>query len=149
MYDLLVYAHIVSAVIWVGGAVAIQALAVRVERSDPAMAPALARHMEALGKWLFAPAALVILISGVAMTIQAWSFGQVWIAVSVVLWVASAVAGAVYLGPRAKRAAESFEAEGPTSVTGLRLIRRLYVVSRLELVSFAIIIALMVFKPGS
>lgn len=149
MYQLLLYLHILAGVIWVGGAVAIQVLAVRIGRSDPAMAPALARHMEALGRWLFAPAALVILISGAAMTIQAWSFGQVWIAVSIALWVASAVGGAVYLGPRAKRAAETFEAEGPTSVKGLQLIRGLYVVTRLELLSFAVIIALMVFKPGS
>ena len=149
MYDLLLYAHILGGVVWVGGAVAIQALAVRIGRSDPAVVPALARHMEGLGKWLFLPASLVIIISGVAMTIQAWSFGEVWIAVSVALWVASAVAGALYLGPRAKRAADTFEAEGPTSVTGLKLIRGLYVVSRLELVSFAVIIALMVFKPGS
>ncbi len=149
MYQLLLYLHILGGVIWVGGAVAIQVLAVLVGRSDPAQAPALARHFEALGRWLFLPASLVILVSGAAMTIQAWSFGQVWIAMSVSLWVASALAGALYLAPRAKRAAAAFEADGPTSATGRKLIGGMFVVSRLELVSFAIIIALMVFKPGS
>jgi uncharacterized membrane protein len=83
------------------------------------------------------------------MTLQAWSFGQAWIALAVALWVLSAVLGAVYLGPRVKRAAELFEVEGPTSQAGRELIDRLFLVSRLELVSFAVIIALMTFKPGA
>jgi uncharacterized membrane protein len=83
------------------------------------------------------------------MTLQAWSFGQTWIAVSVALWILSAVVGAVYLGPRVKRAAELFEEEGPTSQAGRELINRLFLVSRLELIWFAVIIALMTFKPGA
>jgi hypothetical protein len=42
-----------------------------------------------------------------------------------------------------------FDAEGPESVAGRELIGQMFLVSRLELVSFAVIIALMVFKPGS
>ena len=42
-----------------------------------------------------------------------------------------------------------FDAEGPESVAGRQLLGRMFLVSRLELVSFVVIIALMVFKPGS
>ena len=150
MYQLLLYVHIVCAVIWVGGAIYAQLLALRVTRSsDPSELPHLARHIEFIGARVFAPAALLLFIAGVAMTMQAWSFGQTWIALSVALWVLSAMAGAVYLGPRVKRAAELFEAEGPTSQAGRELINRLFLVSRLELISFALIIALMTFKPGA
>ena len=150
MYNLFLYIHIVCAVIWVGGAVYAQLLALRVTRSpDPSELPHLARHIEFIGARIFAPAALLLLVSGAAMTLQAWSFGQMWIAVSVALWVLSAVAGAVYLGPGVKRAAELFEAEGPTSTAGRQLIYRLFVVSRLELIGFAVIIAFMTFKPGA
>jgi uncharacterized membrane protein len=149
MYQLFVYVHIICAVIWVGGALYAQLLAFRVARSpDPSELPHLARHIEFIGARVFSPAALLLFVSGAAMTLQAWSFGQTWIAVSVVLWVLSAVVGAAYLGPRVKRAAELFEAEGPTSKTGRELIDRLFVVSRLELIGFAVIIALMTFKPG-
>lgn len=150
MYELLLYAHIVSAVIWVGGAVYMQLLAIRVGRSnDLAEMPRLARHFEAIGSQVFVPAALLLLVTGAVMTAQAWSFGQLWIAVSIGLWVLSVVAGAAYLAPRSKQAAALFEAEGPASVAGLRLTGRMFLVSRLELVSFAVIIALMVFKPGA
>ena len=42
-----------------------------------------------------------------------------------------------------------FEAEGPTSTAARALLGRIFLVSRLELLSFAVIIALMVFKPGA
>jgi uncharacterized membrane protein len=150
VYQLLLYVHIVSAVIWVGGAVYAQLLGFRVARSpDPSELPHLARHVEFIGARVFLPAALLLFASGAVMTLQAWTFGQTWIAVSVALWVLSAVVGAVYLGPRVKRAAELFEAEGPTSQAGRELIDRLFLVSRLELIGFAVIIGLMTFKPGS
>jgi uncharacterized membrane protein len=150
MYQLFLYLHVMCAVIWVGGAVYAQLLAIRVARSpDPSELPQLARHVEFIGARVFAPAALLLFVSGAAMTLQAWAFGQTWIAISVALWVLSAVVGAVYLGPRVKRAAELFEAEGPTSQAARELIDRMFLVSRLELIGFAVIIALMTFKPGA
>ena len=150
MYQLLLFVHIVCAVIWVGGAAYAQLLAFRVTRSDdPSELPRLAFHIEYIGTRVFLPAAVLLFIAGSAMTLQAYNFGKPWIAVSVALWVLSAVVGAVYLGPRVKRAAELFEAEGPTSQEGRELINRLFIVSRLELIWFAVIIALMTFKPGT
>ena len=150
MYQLLLFVHIICAVIWVGGAVYAQLLALRVARSsDPSELPHLARHVEFIGTRVFLPAAVLLFVAGAAMTLQRWSFGQTWIAVAVALWVVSAVVGSVYLGPRVRRAAELFEIEGPTSRAGRELIDRLFIVSRLELIGFAVIIALMTFKPGS
>ena len=150
MYQVLLYIHILCAVIWVGGAIYSQILALRVERSsDPAELPRMGRHFEWIGTRLFIPASLLLFIAGLAMVAQAWSFGQLWIAVSMGLWLLSILAGAVYIGPRLKVVAQHFETEGPTSAAGRALLGRLFLVSRLELISFAIIIALMVFKPGS
>lgn len=148
LYQVLVYVHVVSAVVWVGGAFFVQLLAMRVSRSDDPMdLPRLARHIEALGNLVFVPAAALLLISGIVMTIDRWSFGQTWIAVALVLWVLSAVAGALYLAPRVKRAVRLFESEGPTSPEAVSLTRRMFLVSRLELLSFAVVIGLMVVKP--
>jgi uncharacterized membrane protein len=148
VYKLWLYVHIVCAVIWVGGAFYVQLLAIRVERSDdPTDLPRLGRHIEALGNRVFAPAALLLLVSGAIMTAQVWGFGQTWIMAAIVLWVLSAVAGAAYVAPRAKRAVQLFEAEGPTSPAARAMIGRLFLVSRLELLSFALALALMAFKP--
>jgi uncharacterized membrane protein len=150
VYQTVLYIHIVCAAIWVGGAFAIQALAIVVSRSDePMELPRLGRNLEFIGLRLFMPAAVLLFLSGVVMTIQNWSFGRPWIAVSVGLWVLSALIGAVYLAPRTKLVAALFEVEGPESTAARTLIGQMFLVSRLELVSFAVIIALMVFKPGS
>lgn len=150
IYAALLFVHIVCAVIWVGGAFALQLLAFLVSRTgDQVELARLLRYFELIGSRVFVPVATLLFIAGAAMTLQAWNFGKTWIAVSVALWVLSAVAGAIYLGPRAKRVGELFDAEGPSSETGRALLDRLFLVSRLELASFAVIIALMVFKPGS
>jgi uncharacterized membrane protein len=148
-YSALLFVHIVCAVIWVGGAFALQVLAFLVSRTgDRVELARLLHYFERIGSRVFVPVATLLLVAGAAMTLQAWSFGKTWIALSVALWVLSAVAGAIYLGPRAKRVGELFDAEGPSSVAGRALMDRLFLVSRLELASFAVIIALMVFKPG-
>jgi uncharacterized membrane protein len=149
-YSVLLFVHVVCAIIWVGGAFALQLLAFLVSRTGDQLELArLLRYFELIGSRVFVPVATLLFVAGAAMTLQAWSFGRTWIAVSVTLWVLSAVAGAAYLGPRAKRVGDLFNAEGPSSEAGRALMDRLFLVSRLELVSFAIIIALMVFKPGS
>ncbi len=150
MYRFLLLLHVMAATVWVGGAVVVQLLGVRVQRSaDPTDLPRLARHVEAVGNVAFVPAAVLLLLSGAVMTAQVWAFSQTWILIAIVLWLLSAVAGGVYLAPRAKRVVALFEAEGPTSVTARRLMARLFVVSRIELASFAVILALMVYKPGA
>ena len=87
MYTALLFVHIVCAVIWVGGAFTIQLLAVLVGRSgDPAELARLMRYFELVGSRVFVPVATLLFIAGAAMTLQAWSFGKTWIAVSVALW---------------------------------------------------------------
>jgi len=150
MYQVLVFIHIVCAIIWVGGAFFSQILALQVRRSDdPMELPRLGRRLEFMGGRVFLPAAVVLFVAGVLMVIQAWSFGQLWVGASTALWVLSAVIGAAYLGPNSVKVAELFEREGPTSVTALARMDRILLVSRLELVSFAVIVAMMVFKPGA
>lgn len=148
MYELVKYIHILCAITWVGGAFYGQLLAIRVQRSpDPGDLPKLAHHLEYLGTRVFIPASILLFIAGVIMTTQRWAFQQTWISIAIVLWLVSALTGALYLGPRIKRLGDLFDAEGPTSAGGRRLLDRVFLVARLELVAFAVIVALMVTKP--
>jgi uncharacterized membrane protein len=149
VYELVKYVHIVCAVVWVGGAFYAQLLAVQVSHSsDPADLPKLGRHIEFLGTRVFLPASILLFVAGVIMVTQRWAFQQTWITIAIVLWLVSALVGSLYLGPNSKRVAVLFETEGPVSVAGRSLMGRLFLVSRLELVSFLVIIALMVAKPS-
>ena len=150
MYQVLVYVHIVAAIIWVGGAFLSQLMAIQAARStDAGDLPKFARQSEFLGMRVFLPASIVLFIAGLVMVAQQWSFGQVWVSVSMGLWIVSALAGSLYLGPRSRKVAELFEAEGPASTAARALLDRIFLVSRLELVSFAVVLVMMVFKPGA
>ena len=93
MYQVLLYVHIICAVIWVGGAFFSQLLALRVERStDPTDLPKLGRNMEFLGLRVFLPASILLVLAGAAMVAQQWGFGQTWVAVSMGLWLVSVIA---------------------------------------------------------
>src|SRR4029077_6452590 len=150
MYQVLLFIHIICAMIWVGGAFYAQLYAVLVQRSDdPAELPVVGKRLEILGTRVFLPASILLFIAGAAIVAQQWSFGQTWVAIAIALWLLSALSGALYLGPRVKKMSELYEAEGPTSTAARAIMDRLFLVSRLELVSFAIIIFMMVFKPGA
>ena len=150
MYEALKYIHILAAMVWVGGAFFTQMLAIKVTRSgDTADLARTGRDLAIVGGRVFPLASIILLIAGILMVLQRWSFSQAWVAVALVLWVVSLLAGVLYIGPRAAAVGKQFAAEGPSSVAARAGMARLFLVSRLELVSFAVIVFLMVFKPGA
>ncbi len=149
MYDLIKYVHVVCAIIWVGGAFFAQLLAIRASRStDPTDLPKIGASIAYLGARVFVPASILLFIAGAILVMQRWAFSTTWVSVSIVLWLASVLVGALYLGPRSQKVGEMFAAEGPSSVTARAGLDRLFLVARLELVSFAVVVFMMVVKPG-
>jgi uncharacterized membrane protein len=148
-YNLIKYIHVLAAIVWVGGAFTLQVLAIRASRSDdPADLPRIGAWAEYIGTRLFIPASLILFVAGLIMVVNRWAFSDLWVSISMLLWILSALTGALYLGPRTKKVGELFAAEGPTSVGARAGMQRLFLVSRLELISFAIIVFLMVVKPA-
>jgi uncharacterized membrane protein len=149
VYELLKYIHILAAMVWVGGAFTLQIYGIYTARSgDQAAIARFGRDVSVVGGRVFPVASIVLLIAGVIMVLQRWSFGQTWIIVALILWIASLLAGVLYIGPRSGRIGELFAAD-PASEAARTLMSQVFLVSRLELVSFAVIVFLMVFKPGA
>jgi len=149
MYEVFKYVHILCAMAWVGGGFYAELLVLRAARSsDPEEYLKLVRHLDELVPRVFIPASILQFVAGVAMTIQRWSFADTWISISIVAWVAAILGGSLYLGPLARRGLAHYEAEGPTSVAGRAILDRLFLLTRIELIVFAIVIGLMVVKPN-
>jgi uncharacterized membrane protein len=149
LYDWLGFAHIVSAMVWFGGLVALTVLATHVLRSGER--EALARFvgsLGAIGPFVLAPATVAVLGFGIWLVLDtdAWDFGQTWILVALGLFAAAFLVGAVFQSRsaiRAQRAAESGDAgEAARQLRrwswGMRVIVLLLVVATWD----------MVFKPG-
>jgi uncharacterized membrane protein len=151
-YDWLVLGHVLAAIAWVGGAITMQIVGNRLVRAESAEAvAAFSRTAEWIGPRLYMPASLAVLGLGIALVwvSDAWSIGQLWIILALVGIVISAIGGAVFFGPQSKRIAQAFEAEGAESVRAQALVRRLFVVSRADLVILLLLVADMVLKPGA
>jgi uncharacterized membrane protein len=150
LYEWLKAFHVLMAVVWVGGNVTLQVLAVRLAReNDPEQMASFAGQVEWLGMWLFAPSSGLLLILGIWMVIieQAWTFGQFWILAAIAMFAYSFLTGLFYLGPKSGRLKKIYETEGTASPAGA-LLKRIFVLSRIELVLLILIVFDMVLKPG-
>jgi uncharacterized membrane protein len=150
-YDWLLLGHILAAIAWVGGAITIQTVGARLVRAEsPEAVAAFARTAEWIGPRLYMPASLAVLGFGIAMVAvsETWSIGDLWIILGLVGIAISAIGGAVFFGPQAKRIGEALRSEGAESERAQALIRRLFVVGRVDLLLLLLIVADMVLKPG-
>jgi len=100
LYDWLLFAHVLAAMVWVGGLVMLVAVGTRTRRSgDPEAVARFVRSLRVLGPAVLAPAALLLLVFGIWMVADssAWDFGQTWVQVGVTLLIVSVLVGAAYL----------------------------------------------------
>ena len=150
-YELLKTFHVLAAVIWVGGAATGQLLAIRAQASkDPAKLAALGPDLEWVGMRFYMPSSLLVLALGIAMVVkeEAWAFGDAWILIGLGGILFSALTGALFLGPESGRLGRLIEAEGPATPEVQSKMKRLFLVSRIELAILLLIVVDMVVKPG-
>ena len=141
--------HVLAAITWVGGAVMIQAYALRIMRSTDARRTAeFAKDTELISMRLFIPTTWVLLLTAIGMMVNLhWSWGQNWVVFGLIAWVVSFVVGAGFLGPETGRIGKIIEREGPESPEAQWRIKRTLLVSRLELVVLIAVVVNMVVKP--
>jgi uncharacterized membrane protein len=141
--------HVITAVIWVGGAAMIQAFAFRILRTGDGKRQAdFAKDAEVIGMRVFIPASLILFLAAIAMMVNLdWSWSQNWIVLGVIAFGLSFALGAGFIGPESGRIAELIEKEGPDSPAVQARIRRILTISRCELVVLLIVIVNMVVKP--
>ena len=141
-------AHVLLAVLWVGGAVTLQVIAFRALRGDGRRQVEFAGDAEFVGTRVFIPTALLLVLTGTAAVINGnLTWGQNWITFGLIVFVASFLVGAGFLGPESGRLATLIGEKGPDAPEVGARIRRILVVSRVELVFLIGVVWNMVVKP--
>ncbi|MDQ3954978.1 MAG: DUF2269 domain-containing protein [Actinomycetota bacterium] len=150
-YELLKTIHVFFAVIWVGGAATTQVLATRLSRAnEPVRLAAFAKDVEFVGTRIFTPSSVVVLGAGIWMVaISGWNFTDLWIVLGLIGIAFSATVGAAFLGPESGRIGKLIEAKGPDDAEVTARLRRIFLVSRVELVVLLLIVINMVVRPGT
>ncbi len=149
--ELLKTIHVFFAVIWVGGAATTQVLATRLSRAnEPVRLAAFAKDVEFVGTRIFTPSSVVVLGAGIWMVaISGWNFTDLWIVLGLIGIAFSATVGAAFLGPESGRIGKLIEAKGPDDAEVTARLRRIFLVSRVELVVLLLIVINMVVRPGT
>jgi uncharacterized membrane protein len=104
-----------------------------------------------VGPWLIGPAAIAVIGLGLWLTLieDEIAFSHSWIWLSLVLVVVSMVLGMAYFGPEGKRIGRIAAERGPEEAEYRRRMDRLLMLNRLDLLILAVVLWLMVFKPGA
>jgi uncharacterized membrane protein len=150
-YDLLLFLHITGAVVWVGGAAMLQFFGLRtMATGSPARLVAFASDLEWIGFKVLMPFSAMAFLAGLGMVWNAsfWTIGEDWIVIGLVLFALTFLAGMLFFGPESGRVGKLVAAEGPRSPIVQARIKRLIVLSRIDLVLLFLIIFDMTVKPS-
>ena len=150
LYEFLKFVHVLMAVVWVGGGVAIQVLAFRATRAakDPVRTASVTGDAEWMGLRIFMPASALLLISGIwAASEGNWDFGAAWISIGFAAFFFSFVLGMAFLGPESGRIKRLVTEHGVDHPEVPRRINRILLFSRIELLVLIVAIWAMVAKP--
>ena len=149
-YEVLLFGHVLAAMVWVGGDLMIQMFYLRARVAGPEAIAQFAKDVEWIGLRVLNVASLLVVVFGVLLVIEvdAYAFSQLWISAALAMFAVSAITGAGFLGPESGRIAKLSEERGPTDPDVQRRIGRILLISRIELVLLILIVLDMVVKPG-
>ena len=149
LYDWLKFLHVLAAMLWLGGTAALSILATQLARhGERNVIERFVRSLGVVGPIVLAPATLSVVGFGVWLVLDsdAWSFGQTWVWLALVLFAAAFVVGAGFQSRAAIGARRAAEA-GDDAEAVRQLVRWAWG-SRLIIVILVAAAWDMVFKPG-
>ena len=149
-YELWLFVHISAVIVWIGGAAVAQVFGALAKRSgDPAQGAAFGQAMAFIGPKVFAPAALVVLISGAFLTEDGnWDWSEPFVWLGIVGWAIVAFTAFAYLTRAMGRVGARMASDGPSPELGAEVDRLVLLARVLVIVLFAIVFV-MVVKPGT
>jgi uncharacterized membrane protein len=148
--QLLLLGHVLGTTVLVGGAFMLQILAVLASRSAaPGDLVTLARQAAWIGPRIFLPAAALVVVTGAGLVAQlGYSFDEPFAVIGLGAILVAAVTGPAYLAPESARISGLMTAGGAAADEARARVRRLFLVSRIELVLLVLAVGAMVVKPS-
>ena len=150
LYEFLLFAHLTFVAIWVGGDAMLQATYLRARMTGAERTLGFLADVEWIGMRVLTPASVAVVGFGVWLVLDspAWEFSQFWVSAGLAMFLASALTGALFLGPESGRVSRLGEERGAGDPEVQRRISRALWISRIELVLLVAVIFDMVVKPG-
>jgi uncharacterized membrane protein len=150
MYEFLLTIHVLAAVIWVGGGLAMHILGRRVlKRGDNTEIFEFSKEINTVALRLYAPTSLILLVAGILLVNEAgYDFSDLWITLAFIGWAFSFVVGIAYYGPQDKKLQALVAADGPTATGVVENVRQALLVNSVEQLVLFLVVIDMTTKPG-
>ena len=148
-YEFLLFLHIVFAILWLGAGTCLILLGMRADASrDPVRIKQIVEDAEWVAHRLIIPSSLLVLGLGIALVIDGpWTFDMLWVDLGLVGFAATFVTGFFFITPQTKRIGATMERDGGMSPAAIDQVRRLFLISRIDLVVLFSVVAVMALKP--
>ena len=149
-YLIILFVHILAGITWVGAGITLHGSIEREIRKEGVIeADRMLQQFEWTGNWIFIPAPLLVVATGITMVVMAQGigFGDTWVIVALSLFVLSLILAGGVGGVYQKRLAAHREAGTVGSAEHDRLFRAFLRIDAIEMTAVLVIVSMMVFKP--
>jgi hypothetical protein len=142
------FLHVLSAMVWVGGGVMMQALAARSFKGAPEDSLQFAQQAAWVGNRVFMPASFATVIFGLGLVGIGHYQWKLWLVLGLIGFVITAVNGAAVLGRIGKKLGQLASERGPSDPVVQYTARRLRMAMAFDLIVILLVVFDMVTKPG-
>ena len=151
LYTILLFVHISAIALWVGGGVMFSLLGARASKAgpDPQGVLRMAEQSEWLGKSFFGPVSMIATAAGIWMVFEgSWGWGHFFIWYGIGMVVLSMVLGFAFYDKNSKQLVAIVRERG-LDESAQAILKRIIMVSNIELLLLFMAIFAMTFKPFS
>ena len=150
-YGLLLFLHVLGAVLWAGGVAIYYVLIERMNSvQDRTSLRGLLEHLEKIGFAYFMPVSITTLLAGIFLVIRGeWDWSEPFVMVGLIGIVITIVVGAVLSTPREKALMEALNRPEATDAEVRQAFSAVRVIARVDLGLLLIVIFFMTVKPGT
>lgn len=149
-YNVLLFIHILMAIVWLGGTTALQVLVARAKHArDQFQVARMAQESEWVGTRVLLPASVILVGAGLWMvSIGQYGFSEPFVLAGLAGFSVSVVIGAI-LGPLGKRMKAAIEERGYDDKQVQKYMGTIFLMSRIELAALVVVVFFMAVKPGT
>ena len=144
----LLTAHVLAAVIWVGGSVLALALGYYLRGRDADTRVEYTRWTEWLGPRLFAPMSIIVIIAGPLLADRLYDFDQTWLTLGFIGWFLSFVIGIAFYPREGKKREQLIEQHGTGHELVAKSVNRVLTVATVDTLIVVLVVIDMTIKPG-